>query len=227
VYIIISGGGEVGYYLARVLLSEGHEILVVEKDGKRCDLISEDMGEVVLRGDCCEARTMEEVGASRADMLIAVTGDDDDNLVVCQVAKHKFNVPHTIARIKNPRRRPLFEKMGIDRIVSSTELILAHIEQELPSHPLVPLLKLSHERFEMVEVKVAPDSKMVGKKLGDFKMLPNSLVCLVVGKEKGPRIPTMDTVLEAEDEIIAVTESGSEENLRNILTGMKQSTPRG
>ncbi|MFO8101682.1 MAG: TrkA family potassium uptake protein [Dehalococcoidia bacterium] len=219
-YIIVAGGGEVGYYLARILLKDGHEILVIESDAKKCDLISEDMGDVVVRGDSCEARTLEEVGAGRADMLIAVTGDDDDNLVTCQVAKHKFSVPQTIARIKNPRRKELFEKLGIDLTVSSTELILAHIEQELPSHPLVPLLKMKRGNLEVVEVKVAPDSKMVGKKLGDFKMLPNSMVFLVVGNEKGPQIPTMDTVLEPEDEIIAVTESGSEEKLRNILSGL-------
>ncbi len=219
-YIIIAGGGEVGYYLSRILLRDGHEILVIECDARKCDMISEDMGDVVLRGDSCEARTLEEVGAARADMLIAVTGDDDDNLVTCQVAKHKFNVPHTIARIKNPRRKALFEKLGIDLTVSSTELILAHIEQELPSHPLIPLLKMKRGGLEVVEVKVAPDSKMAGKKLGDFKMLPNSMVCLVVGKEKGPQIPTMDTLLEAEDEIIAVTEAGSEEKLRNVLSGL-------
>jgi len=104
VYIIIAGGGEVGYYLARMLLSEKHEILVIEKDRKRCDLISEDMGDIVVRGDACEARTLEEVGTGRADMLIAVTSDDEDNLVTCQVAKHKFHVRHTVARIKNPRQ---------------------------------------------------------------------------------------------------------------------------
>ena len=219
-YIIVSGGGEVGYYLARILMAEGHEILVIEKDWKRCELISEDMGDVVLRGDSCEARTLEEVGTGRADMIIAVTGDDEDNLVTCQVAKHKFDVPHTIARIKNPRHRPLFEKLGINLTVSSTELILAHIEQELPSHPLIPLLRLRRGGLAIVEVKVSPDSKMVGKKLGDFKMMPNSLVCLIVGKEKGPQIPNMETVLEAEDEIIAVTEAGSEEKLRHILGGL-------
>lgn len=225
-YIIVSGGGEVGYYLARTLLNEGHEILVIEKDNSRCDLISEDMGDVVLRGDCCEARTMEEVGAARADMLIAVTGDDEDNLVACQIAKHRYQVPHTIARIKNPRHKPLFEKLGIDLTVSSTELIMAHIEQDLPSHPLIPLLKLKSGDLAIVEVKVSPESRMVGKKLSDFKMLPNSLVCLIVGKEKGPQIPVMDTVLEAEDEIIAVTESGSEETLRQILSGLEQTTSR-
>ena len=219
-YIIIAGGGEVGYYLARILLADGHEILVIEKDWKRCELVSEDMGDIVLRGDSCEARTLEEVGTGRADMLIAVTGDDEDNLVACQVAKHKFNVPHTIARVKNPRLRPLFEKLGINLTVSSTELILAHIEQELPSHPLIPLLKLKRGGLEIVEVKVSPNSKMVGRKLKDFKMLPNSLVCLIVGKGKGPQIPNIETALEAEDEIIAVTESGSEEKLRQMLSGL-------
>lgn len=219
-YIIIAGGGEVGYYLARMLLSEKHEILVIEKDRKRCDLISEDMGDIVVRGDACEARTLEEVGTGRADMLIAVTSDDEDNLVTCQVAKHKFHVRHTVARIKNPRHKKLFDKLGIDATVCSTELILAHIEQDLPSHPLVPLLKLRGRGLDIVEVKVAPDSKMVGRKLGDFRQLPNSLVCLVIGRQKGPQIPTKDTVLEAEDEIVCVTEAGSEEKLRAILSGL-------
>ena len=219
-YIIIAGGGEVGYYLARILLSDGHEVLVIEKEHRRTEFISEDLGNVVVRGDSCEARTLEEVGTSRADMLIAVTGDDEDNLVACQVAKHKFNVPHTIARIKNPRHKLLFEKLGIDATVSSTELILAHIEQELPSHPLVPLLKLRGLGLEVVEVKIPPGSKMVGKRLGSFRLPENSLICLIVGKEKGPQIPSADTILEAEDEIVAVTESGSEKTIRTALTGL-------
>ncbi len=219
-YIIVSGGGEVGYYLAKMLLADDHEILLLEKDWGRCELISEDLGDVVMRGDGCEARTLEEVGTARADMLIAVTGDDEDNLVACQVAKHKFNVPHTVARLKNPRHRPLFKELGIDHTVCSTELILAHIEQDLPSHPLVPVLKLRTGNLEIIEVKVAATSKMVGKKLGAFKMLPNSLVCLIVGKDKDPQIPNDDTVLEAEDELVCVTESGHEEELRTILTGL-------
>lgn len=219
-YIIISGGGEVGYYLARMLLADDHEILLLEKDWRRCELISEDLGDVVMRGDACEARTLDEVGTARADMLIAVTGDDEDNLVACQVAKHKFNVPHTVARVKNPRHRPLFEKLGIDHTVCSTELILAHIEQDLPSHPLVPVLKLRTGNLEIIEVKVAATSKMVGKRLGKFKMIPNSLVCLVVGKNKAPQIPNDDTVLEAEDELVCVTESGREDELRAILSGL-------
>lgn len=220
-YIVISGGGEVGYYLSRILVSEGHEILVIEKDWSRCELIAEELGDVVVRGDGCEARTLEEVGTGRADMLIAVTGDDEDNLVSCQVAKHRFNVPRTVARLKNPRHRLLFERLGIDHTVCSTELILGHIEQDLPSHPLVPLLKIKGGGLVIVEVKVLPDSKMVGKRLGDFRMLPNSFVCLIAGKDKEPQIPTNDTVLEAEDELVCVTESGSEDKLRTILSSQE------
>lgn len=219
-YIIVAGGGEVGYYLARILLNDGHEVLVIENNPRRSDLVSEELGDMVVRGDSCEARTLEEVGTSRADMFIAVTGDDEDNLVACQVAKHKFNVPHTIARIKNPRHRLLFDKLGIDATISGTELILAHIEQELPSHPLVPLLKLRGHGLAVVEVKIPPGSKVAGKKLGSFNLPKSSLVCLIVGKGKGPYIPSEDAILEEEDEVVAVTELGTEEDLRSLLSGV-------
>ena len=96
-----------GYYLARVLVSGGHEVLVLEKKPRRTEFVAEELGEVIVQGDGCEARILEEVGSGRADMLIAVTGDEEDNLVACQVAKHKFNVPRTIARSKNPWHRLL------------------------------------------------------------------------------------------------------------------------
>lgn len=219
-YIIIVGGGEVGSYLARTLLGEGHEILVIESDRRRTKLISEELGDVIMRGDGCEARTLEEVGTGRADMLIAVTGDDEDNLVACQVAKYKFNVPQTIARIKNPMYVGLFEQLGIDAAVCSTELILAHIGQVLPSKPIVPLIKLRAQGLEVVEVKIPPESKMVGRKLSSLSLPEKSLISLIIGKESGPQIPTDDTILEAEDEIVAVTESGTEKNLRAALTGL-------
>ena len=219
-YMIVVGGGRVGYYLTRALLDEGHEVLLVEKEAAICKAVTNELCSICIRGDGCEAATLVEVGTDRADMLIAVTGDDEDNLVACQVAQHIFKVPHTIARIKNPRHRLLFEKLGIDKTVSSTELILAHIEQDLPSHPLVPLLKLSGDVLEMVEVKIPSDSKMVGKKLSALRLPENSLVCLIVGKTKGPYIPSPDTILEAEDEVVAVTESGVEDKLRSALTGL-------
>jgi len=220
VYIVIIGGGEVGYYLARVLLGEGHEVLILESENRRTSLITEELGDVVVRGDGCEARTLEEVGTGRADMLIAVTGDDEDNLVACQVAKHRFHVRKTIARIKNPMHEPLFEMLGVDATVCSTKLILAHIGQELPSHPIIPLLRLRGQGLEVMEVKIPAGSKMVGKKLSSIQLPPKSLISLVIGKTKGPQIPSADTAIEAEDEIVAVAELGSEEKLRAALMGI-------
>src|SRR2546426_6727036 len=143
-YAIVVGGGKVGYYLAKEMLDTDHEVLVIEKDGAKCERIAQELGDIVYKGDGCEAATMEATGFGRADMVIAVTGDDEDNLVSCQVAKVKFNVPRTIARINNPKNEEIFKHLGIDATVSATSAILAQIEQELPTHRLIPLLHLKH-----------------------------------------------------------------------------------
>ena len=218
-YIIIVGGGEVGFHLARILLNDGHEVLILEQDAARCERLCEELGEVVYRGDGCEAATLDSVGTGRADMLVAVTDGDEDNLVACQVAKHKFNVPRTIARITNPKNETIFKMLGIDATVSSTNLILAHIEQELPSHPLIPLLKLKSGTLEVVEIKIPPGSKVVGRKIGSFRLPKGSAVLLVIGKDKGPQIPTEETVLEAEDEVVVITSASNEEAMRAMLSG--------
>ncbi len=220
-YIVVVGGGEVGYHLSKILLNEGHEVLILEQDAARCERLTEELGAIVYRGDGCEASTQDSVGTGRADMLVAVTDGDEDNLVACQVAKHKFNVPRAIARITNPRNETLFKMLGVDATVSSTNLILAHIEQELPSHPLIPLLKLQSGTLEVVEVKIPSGSAVVGKRIGDFRMPKGSAVLLVVGKEKGPFIPTDDTVIEADDDVIAITSQENEEAMRSVLVGKR------
>ena len=216
-YIIVVGGGEVGYYLTKTLLSDGHEVLLLESATARSQRLVEEFGSIVIRGDGCEAATLESVGTGRADMLIAVTSDDEDNLVSCQVAKHKFGVPRTIARIKNPGNEKIFKLLGIDTTVNTTSIILAHIESELPYHPLIPLLKLRRGGLEVVEVKVQPGSSIAGKRLGDLKLPPETMISLIA-KEKGPQLPTKDTILEAGDEIVAVARTDYEEELRIVLT---------
>ena len=218
-YIIIVGGGEVGYYLAKALLDEGHEILVVEKDPDVNEFICDELGSVCVRGDGCEAATLTEVGTGRADMLIAVTGDDEDNLVACQVAKYKFNVPRTIARIKNPKNEAIFKKLGIDVTVSSTNVILEYIEEEVPTHPLTHLLTIRDKGLEIVEIKIPPDSTTVGKTVKELSLPPGSVLSLIIRKEQKPRVPTANTTLQAEDQIIAVTAPESEEALRKALRG--------
>lgn len=218
-YIIVVGGGQAGYYLARSLHNSGHEVLVIERDSRQCEIISEQLGNIVTRGDGCEAATLEDAGTGRADVLIAVTGDDEDNLVSCQVAKHKFNVPRTIARIKNPRNEILFRKLGVDVTVSSTNLILAHIKREIPSHPLISLLAIKGGSLEVVDIKIPSDSTVAGMRLGDLAIPAGSVICLVISKKDGPQIPQPDFVLGADDEIVAITTSENEPALQTALTG--------
>jgi trk system potassium uptake protein TrkA len=134
-YIVVIGGGRVGYYLAKALLDEKHEVALVEKDAAICDAINEELGSVCIRGDGSEVAVLADIGTSRADMMIAVTGDDEDNLVACQLAKHRFKVARTVARVVNPKNAALFKKLGIDIPVVSTNVILENIEAEVPTHP--------------------------------------------------------------------------------------------
>lgn len=218
-YIIIIGGGRLGYYLTKALLNEEHEVLIVEKNATVCDTITGELGSICIRGDGCEATTLTEIGTGRADMLIAVTGDDEDNLIACQLAKHKFNVPHTIARIRNPQNEALFKKLGIDATVSSTNIILEHIKGEVPTHPLTHLLTIRDKGLEIVEVKIPPDATTIGKSIKDLSLPPGSKLALLVHKERKPTVPTASTVLQAGDQIIAVTTPEAEEELRTALRG--------
>jgi trk system potassium uptake protein TrkA len=220
VYIIIVGGGKIGYYLARQLLEDQHEVLIVEQNADKAGQVAEDLGEIVMVGDGCEAATMERAGMSRADMAIALTGDDEDNLVACQVARHKFNVPHTIARINNPKNERIFKTLGIDATISSTGVILAHIEQELPTHPMIPLMTLKGGGLEIVEVKIPPDSLVVGRPVKTLLLPQKSLITLIIGADGEARLPTGDTIIQPGDEVVAVTTLDSEDALRSALTGV-------
>jgi trk system potassium uptake protein TrkA len=218
-YIIVVGGGRLGYHLTKALLDEGHEVLIIEKNATYCEIINEELGSICIRGDGCEAATLEEVGTGRADMLIAVTGDDEDNLVACQVAKHKFNVPRTISRIRNPKNEILFKKLGIDVTVNSTDIILEHIEEVLPTHALTHLLPIRDKGLEIVEVKIPADSTTVGKPVKELSLPPESILSLIIRKERKPIVPTANTILQAGDQVIAVTRTESEELLRAALRG--------
>lgn len=217
-YIIIIGGGRIGYYLSKALLDEGHEILVIEKDALTVEHIEEELGSICMQGDGCEAATLDEAGTERANLFIAVTDQDEDNLVACQVAKYKFNVPRIIARISNPKNEVLFKRLGIDVTVSTTNLILEHIEQELPIHPLTHLLELKSGELEIVEMKISPNSTAIGKKIRELSLPPDSVLSLIV-KEERVHVPTQDTILEAEDRVIAVIKPDLEGDLRRVLTG--------
>jgi trk system potassium uptake protein TrkA len=218
-YIIVVGGGKVGFYLAKALLDEGHEILVLEKDAARTNFICNELGSVCVRGDGCEITTLSDAGVGRADMFVAVTGDDEDNLVSCQAAKHKFNVPRTVARINNPKNEAIFKKLGIDVTISSTHIILESIEEEVPTHPITHRRDIKEQGMEIVEIKIPPHSTSVGKRLKELKLPRESFLSLVIRNQQKPFVPNEDTVIEAEDQVVAVTTPEAEEALGKALRG--------
>jgi trk system potassium uptake protein TrkA len=191
---------------------------VIEQDAARSALIAEELGDIVLRGDGCEVSVAEHAGMNRADIVIAVTGDDEDNLVICQIAKHRFDVTRTVARINNPKNERIFKELGITTTVSATAAIMADIEQELPAHPLIPLLRIKGGGLEIVEVKIPPRASVVGKSLRDLLLPQQSLISLIIDENGTPRVPTNDTIIHSGDEVVAVSLKESEEALRTALT---------
>jgi trk system potassium uptake protein len=218
-YIIVIGGGRLGYYLLKALLKEGHEVLVLEKDARVCKTITDELGSVCFRGDGCEAATLAEVGTGRADMFVAVTGDDEDNLVACQIAKHKHNVPRTIARIRNPANANLFKKLGIDVTVNATDIIIEAIEREVPTHPVTQLLTLDEKGLVIVDVRIPADSSTVGKAVKDLILPKESKLAIIIPSEGSAHLPIAHTVLKAGDQVIAITPAESKEELRAALSG--------
>lgn len=220
-YIIVVGGGKVGYYLTKTLVHEGYEVLLIEKDRRKVETYAERFGSVVMQGDGCEARTMEEAGIGRADLVIAVTGDDEDNLVICQMAKQHFNVPKTISRVNNPKNETIFKKLGVDVTVSSTNVILSLIEEAIPSRSLIHLLNLRYAGLELIEVNLPPSSPVVGRAIKDLDLPEESVISMVMRQDKVV-IPTGNTTLQAGDDVIALAKIAGEKALRDKLLGRQE-----
>ncbi|MDX6616542.1 MAG: trk/ktr system potassium uptake protein [Solirubrobacterales bacterium] len=215
-YIIIAGGGKVGWNLTRELLGKGHEVTLIENRRDRYLKIEQELEHNVQYGDASELWVLERAGISRADMVIAMTGDDEDNMLICQVARQKYLVDRIIARVNNPRNREWFELLEIKPYVSATDSILRLIEHEVPDYGLVHLLDLPGERLEIIEIQLEASSRAVGKTVGDLSMPEGSLLISVLRDGQG-FVPGPDTDLRAEDEVLAVLDPGLEEDLKTLF----------
>lgn len=215
-YIIIVGAGNVGYYLAKTLLSAGHEVLLIERDKRRCELLRDEFGEVVMRGRGDEIRIMREAGADRADIVVACTGDDEDNLIISQIAKWYFNVPRTVARINDPRNESIFQQLGIDATVSSTNIIYHLIEQEIETGEVIPLAALKRGNIEIVDVELSTRSPVIGKQIQDLPLPPDALIVCII-RQDNAMLPHADTVLEPNDSVITLVSAQSERQLRKVF----------
>jgi trk system potassium uptake protein TrkA len=209
-YAIIAGAGKVGRNLARELLSKDHEVTLIESD-RRSYLVNEDEFEHAIQyGDATELWVLERAGIQRADLVIAVTGDDEDNILTCQVAKEKYLCDRVIARVNNPRNHDHFRMLGIMPAVSATDLILRLIEHEVPRYGLVHLLALEEERLEIIELEVTADAPTIGRKVSEIELPEGSLVISVLRGGTG-FVPKADTTIEEGDEVLLVLDPGLEE----------------
>jgi trk system potassium uptake protein TrkA len=208
-YIVVVGAGKVGWNLARELIGKGNEVTVIESDPSRFAMVEEELEHAVQYGDGSELWVLERAGVARADMVIAVTGDDEDNILICQVAREKYGVERVIARCNNPRNLQHFELLGIKPAVSATDLILRLIEHEVPRYGFLHLLDLPQERLEIIEIEVAEGSPAAGVLVKDLGLPDGSLAIAILRHGTG-FVPLSDSVIEAGDEVLIVLDTGLE-----------------
>lgn len=219
-YVVINGGGKVASYLARHLLENGHSVAIIEKREEiaRKLLIELPGDPLIIHGDGCDSIYQEDAGASRADVFVSATGDDDDNLVACQLAKIAFGVPRTVARVNNPKNESIFHALGIEAI-SSTTIISRLIEEEAVIGDIRTLMMLRKGNMAIVEIELPTDRCVVCDKEVQSLNLP--VDCLIVALVRGDdAIPVNGaTRMQPGDVVIAFTNVEHERALKKALTG--------
>lgn len=216
-YAIVAGGGKVGANVARSLLDMGHEVTLIEQRPYRYEQLEEEFEHQVLLGDATELHVLERAGIERPpDLVLAVTGDDEDNLIICQLAKEGYRVPKAIARVNDPRNQEHFDLLGIRQTVCATANVLGLVEHEVPEHGIVHLLQLRQENLEIVELQIAKDSPAAGKRVAGIN-LPDGSRLISVMRNGRSELAEGSTVLRPGDQVLAVLEPGKEDELRRVL----------
>ncbi len=217
-FVSVVGGGKVGFFLARELIESGHEVALMERDRVRAAQITEEIGSIVIPHDGCEGKYLGEAGANRADIVAAVTGDDEDNLVICQMAKHHFDVPRTIARVNNPKNEGLFKHLGVDEIVSPTRMILGSIEADIPVHELLQLAVLGGGELELLEAQLREGSPAVGQTASSLSLPEGCSIFAIIRNERALSVKP-DMELQEGDKVIGIGRTECETELHRLLLG--------
>jgi trk system potassium uptake protein len=216
-YVLIVGAGKVGWNLSRELINKRNEVTVIESDQARFAVVEEELEHSAQYGDGTELWVLERGGIERADLVVAVTGDDEDNILISQVAREKYGVPRIVARCNNPRNLQHFELLGVKPVISATDLILRLIEHEVPKYGLVHLLDLPEERLEIIELEVADGSEAAGRAVKDLGLPDGSLVISIL-RDGGGFVPAGDSVVKAGDEVLLVLDVGIEPRVTERFT---------
>jgi trk system potassium uptake protein TrkA len=215
-FVLIVGGGKVGLNTARMLLRLGHEIALIEQRKPRFDLMAEELGEALVFGDGTEVWVLERAGIARADMVVAVTGDDEDNIVISQVAKMKFGVPKVVARVNNPFNQPTFDLLGIENTISAVKAMISLIIRELPVHKFVHLLSLPRENVELVELEVSENSPFANAYVQDID-LPDGVLLIAILRAGHAMLVRGSTEILPGDYVLCVLQPGKERELIRVF----------
>lgn len=220
-YIIIAGGGKVGSFLAKDFSSKGYTVALIERREDRAAKIAAELPEVfVINGDACDVDYLEDAGIERADVVIAVTGDDDDNLVISQLAKEVYHIPKVISRVNNPKNEKIFEVLGVGVPISATTLIGKIVEEEVSVDELLTILPLKRGKFVVVETRIPKDSSVNGKKVSELGF-PRDCILVAIDREDELIIPRGSTVLKGGDIVFAITVPEKEQVFIDCLKGKR------
>lgn len=217
-YIIIVGAGKVGRFLAKRLCQDKHTVALIEKDKSICYEIAQELEVLMINGDGCDLHILQEAGVTRADVLAAVTGDDEDNLVICQLAKEKFGISRTVGRVNDPKNEAIFNALGVDVPIDATRILAKIIEEEASFADFVNLLSFKRGKLAIVRVDLPEDSPVINKRIQDIK-LPQDSVLVSIIRQDEVIVPKGDTVLQTRDDIIALTMIENEQRLISALVG--------
>ncbi len=216
--IVVVGAGKVGYFLAKRLYLGKHAVSIVDKDKQTCEDIAKELEVLVINGDGCDPVILEEAGVKHADVVAAVTGEDEDNIIICQLAKELFNTRRTVGRVNNPDNERVFAELGIDVPVDSTMIIGKIIEEEVSFSDFVNLMCFKRGKLAIVRVDLPVESPVINKKIKDIE-LPKDAVLVSIVRGEEVILPKGNTVLKAGDDIIAMAMVGNEAQLINLLVG--------
>jgi trk system potassium uptake protein len=223
-FVIIVGGGKVGTYLARALLGQDHEVVVIEKQARKAQYMANILDtDVTMVGDGCDPVVLQQAGIARSDVVVADTGDDEDNLVVCLIA-NKHSKARCIARVNNPKNKMIFESVDPDRpitLVSSTEIILDLINEYVNAQDYSIITRLRDGDLEVVKLTVGAESPATDKRIGEIGLPRGSIVVAVDRRGDELVIPNGDTVLRALDQVIVMCKRDNRLDVRRAIMGMK------
>lgn len=215
-YVVIAGGGKVGSYLAHLLVDKGHDVAVIEQQEAACAALSDWGRALIINGDCCDLGALIDAGIEKTDRFAAVTGDDANNLVACQLAKVRFKVPLTTARINDPRNEDVFHKFGVDFALNSTNVLATVIEEGIVVNDLIPLVSLAKGKATLVELNVAAGSSAAGRTLRELTW-PRGCVVASIIHEGMVVFPRGATVINAGDTVVGLVAPEAEQQFREVF----------